>query len=206
MSQAAKAPEPSMEEILASIRRIIAEDDSEARGPEPAGAAIAPPPKPPEAGAPAAVAPQSAPAGQDEIDAMISEMEQASPKPNGKAPHDSADVLKLTESLAAPPAQPPVFRTEGLSDVFPSEMTAGQPHRSSRALAESALMSSATSAAVDAAFNTLAQTVMAQNSRTLEDLVAEMMRPMLKAWLDDNLPGLVERVVRAEIERVSRGR
>jgi cell pole-organizing protein PopZ len=47
---------------------------------------------------------------------------------------------------------------------------------------------------------------MAQNSRTFEDLVAEMMRPMLKAWLDDNLPGLVERVVRAEIERVSRGR
>jgi cell pole-organizing protein PopZ len=33
-----------------------------------------------------------------------------------------------------------------------------------------------------------------------------MLRPMLKVWLDDNLPGLVERLVRAEIERVSRGR
>jgi cell pole-organizing protein PopZ len=138
---------------------------------------------------------------------MISEMEQAPPKANRKAPHDGGgDVLDLTDSVAAPAAQPPVFRTEGQSDVFSSEMTPGQPYGSSRALAESALMSSATSAAVDAAFNTLAQTVMAQNSRTLEDLVAEMMRPMLKAWLDDNLPGLVERVVRAEIERVSRGR
>ena len=68
------------------------------------------------------------------------------------------------------------------------------------------LMSSETSAAVDSAFNTLAQTVLVQNARTLEDLVREMLRPMLKAWLDDNLPGMVERLVRAEIERVSRGR
>jgi cell pole-organizing protein PopZ len=68
------------------------------------------------------------------------------------------------------------------------------------------LLSSVTSAAVDSAFNTLAQTVLVQNARTLEDLVREMLRPMLKAWLDDNLPGMVERLVRAEIERVSRGR
>jgi len=68
------------------------------------------------------------------------------------------------------------------------------------------LLSNVTSAAVDSAFNTLAQTVLVQNARTLEDLVREMLRPMLKAWLDDNLPGMVERLVRAEIERVSRGR
>ena len=68
------------------------------------------------------------------------------------------------------------------------------------------LISSATSAAVDSAFNTLAQTVLANNARTLEDLVREMLRPMLKSWLDDNLPGMVERLVRAEIERVARGR
>lgn len=67
------------------------------------------------------------------------------------------------------------------------------------------LMSSKTSAAVDLAFNALAQTVLVQNARTLEDLVREMLRPMLKVWLDDNLPGMVERLVRAEIERVSRG-
>ena len=55
------------------------------------------------------------------------------------------------------------------------------------------------------AFNSLAQTVLVHNARTLEDLVREMLRPLLKTWLDDNLPGLVERLVRAEIERVARG-
>ena len=68
------------------------------------------------------------------------------------------------------------------------------------------LISNATQSAVNSAFNTLAQTVLVQNARTLEDLVREMLRPMLKTWLDDNLPGLVERLVRAEIERVSRSR
>ena len=57
--------------------------------------------------------------------------------------------------------------------------------------------------AVHAAFNALAQTVLVDNSRTLDDLVREMLRPMLKAWLDDNLPGMVERLVRAEIEHLS---
>ena len=52
----------------------------------------------------------------------------------------------------------------------------------------------------------LANIVLGQNARTLEDLVREMLRPMLKTWLDDNLPSMVERIVRAEIERVSRGR
>jgi cell pole-organizing protein PopZ len=60
--------------------------------------------------------------------------------------------------------------------------------------------------AVHSAFNALAQTVLVDNARTLEDLVREMRRPMLKSWLDDNLPTVVERLVRAEIERVSRGK
>ena len=70
----------------------------------------------------------------------------------------------------------------------------------------SGLISHTAAAAVDSAFNSLAQTVLGNNARTLEDLVKEMLRPMLKSWLDDNLPGLVERIVRDEIERVSRGR
>ena len=68
------------------------------------------------------------------------------------------------------------------------------------------MMSATTVSAVESAFNTLAHTVLSNNARTLEDLVKEMLRPMLKSWLDDNLPGLVERIVKAEIERVSRGR
>jgi cell pole-organizing protein PopZ len=90
----------------------------------------------------------------------------------------------MRQEPVRPPAPPPVLR----------------------AADEGGLLSPHTTAAVDLAFNTLAQTVLVQNSRTLEDLVREMLKPMLKAWLDDNLPGLVERLVRAEIERVSRGR
>jgi len=55
--------------------------------------------------------------------------------------------------------------------------------------------------AVHAAFNALAQTVLVNDFRTLEDLLREMLRPMLKSWLDDNLTNVVERLVRAEIER-----
>src|SRR5207247_2094673 len=68
------------------------------------------------------------------------------------------------------------------------------------------ILSHSTVSAVESAFNTLANTVLSNNARTLEDLVKEMLRPMLKSWLDDNLPGLVERIVKAEIERVSRRR
>ena len=56
------------------------------------------------------------------------------------------------------------------------------------------------------AFNPPGDTVLTSTARTLEDLVKDMLRPMLKAWLDDNLPPLVERLVRAEIERVARRR
>jgi cell pole-organizing protein PopZ len=217
MSQPAKAQEPSMEEILASIRRIIADDEGgKARAPEapkpaPAAAPARPTPPMPQAAAapkPAATAPR--PGNQDEIDAMLSGIDTSA----GRTPDDGiADVLNLTESMAAPAQQPPMFRTiDTQSDVFFSEESAEAApaapdmRRMAPPSFEPALMSSSTSQAVDAAFNTLAHTVLSQNARTLEDLVKEMMRPMLKAWLDDNLPGLVERVVRAEIERVSRGR
>jgi cell pole-organizing protein PopZ len=68
-----------------------------------------------------------------------------------------------------------------------------------------ALLSREATAAVDTAFNTLAQTVK-KHEPTLEDVVRETLRPMLKSWLDENLPGVVERMVQAEIERVARGR
>ena len=85
-------------------------------------------------------------------------------------------------------------------------MSVAEEQRRASWEAQRGLVSAATSAAVDSAFNTLAHTVLVQNARTLEDLVREMLRPLLKSWLDDNLPGMVERLVRAEIERVSRGR
>jgi cell pole-organizing protein PopZ len=71
---------------------------------------------------------------------------------------------------------------------------------------EQGLISPATAAAVDAALNTLAEAVQVRNGPSLEEVVTELLRPMLKSWLDENLPGLVERLVRAEIERVTRNR
>ncbi|ODN70847.1 PopZ family protein [Methylobrevis pamukkalensis] len=68
------------------------------------------------------------------------------------------------------------------------------------------LISDAVNASVNAAFGSLAHTVLTNNARTLEDLVADMLRPMLKQWLDDNLPTMVEHMVRAEIERITRRR
>jgi cell pole-organizing protein PopZ len=133
-----------------------------------------------------------------------------------------ADILDLTESMAtSPPPEPaasasPAFRTiDGNSDiVFNDEPVhpapasrMEEPRRpSAPSYADRELLSSRATAAVDSAFNSLAHTVLEQNARTLEDLVREMLRPMLKVWLDDNLPSMVERLVRAEIERVSRGR
>jgi uncharacterized protein len=217
MTQPAKSQEPSMEEILASIRRIIADDDATKSAPRPA-------PEPPKAAAPAprpAPPPQQrapAPPPAVEPEPSIEEpepppmMEEAEPEPLASADDQSSDVLDLTESMASPePEAMAQFRTiDGNFDVsYEEEKPAPPPHPAPEPYEErssSQLLSNATSAAVDSAFNTLAQTVLVQNARTLEDLVREMLRPMLKAWLDDNLPGMVERLVRAEIERVSRGR
>jgi uncharacterized protein len=220
MNQPAKAQEPSMEEILASIRRIIADDDGgKPQKPEPAPAKAAAAAPPPSKGP----APEPAAMSQDDIDAMLSSFDQPAPTPPPPPetePEPEAEVLDLTEAMAMPEPEPPAFRTIASEpDVMFAEPPAPEaepepepsPASPRRAVAappsasERSMLSAATSAAVDAAFHSLAQTVLVQNARTLEDLVKEMLRPMLKTWLDDNLPNLVERLVRAEIERVSRG-
>jgi len=220
MSQSAKAQEPSMEEILASIRRIIADDDTkpspkapEPPRPAPAAAAPARPAAPP----PPPVRPPAPPNKQDAIDAVLANMDAppAPPKAAPKPAAPAADVLDLTEAMTAAPPAPPSptsFRTiDGASDVVFAERgdapeAPRQPAPSPAPALDRGLMSASTRSAVDSAFNSLANTVLGNNARTLEDLVKEMLRPMLKTWLDDNLPGMVERIVRAEIERVARGR
>ena len=67
----------------------------------------------------------------------------------------------------------------------------------------SQLMPSEANNPVHSTWNVLAQTILVENGRTLQDLVREMLRPMLKSWLDDNLPTLVERIVLAEIEQMT---
>jgi cell pole-organizing protein PopZ len=231
MSQAAKVQEPSMEEILASIRRIIADDDAgkpakapEQGQPKPA-AAVAPArpaaPAPAAAGIDAALAdldkpkdalkadqpkPEPPKSGAPKSDALKSDAPKAeAPRPEPVNAETHSDVLDLTEAMTAPA---PAFRTiDGTSDIVFAERPPEPPRAPPPPpMPDTGLISSATAAAVDSAFNTLAYTVIGQNARTLEDLVKEMLRPLLKSWLDDNLPGLVERIVRAEIERVSRGK
>jgi len=227
MSQAAKAQEPSMEEILASIRRIIADDDAG----RPKAVEAPPPPPPPPKPAPVAEVPRPAPPArapappppappprpaaannQQEIDAMLADLDappKGAPKPAPKPAAPPADVLDLTEAMAAPPPPVASFRTiDGASDVVFTDRPAEPlpPRAPPQATADPALISNTTRTAVDSAFSSLASVVLGANARTLEDLVKEMLRPMLKSWLDDNLPGMVERIVRAEIERVSRGR
>jgi len=212
-----------MEEILASIRRIIADDDAnktvprEVEAPPPAARSDALPEPPVAAPAP-------------NVADILADVPAPPPADAEPEADQIPDILDLTESMAAPmPSEPapapdpaPQFRKiEANSDISfddpieePAEQSAAAEIRShySQEAADRGedergrLLSRATSAAVDSAFNTLAQTVLVQNARTLEDLVREMLRPMLKGWLDDNLPAMVERLVRAEIERVSRGR
>jgi uncharacterized protein len=203
MSQPAKAQEPSMEEILASIRRIIADDDVPKDPPKDAAKDA---PKPAAAKVAAAPAP-AAKNGQDDIDAMLAGFDAADRDEPAEAAPAEADVLDLTEQMQAKAA----FDTiDGPPDVefgeAPEPERSPPPPEAPWPMPDRRLLSPRTSAAVDMAFNSLAHTVLAQNSRTLEDLVKEMLKPMLKSWLDDNLPNMVERLVRAEIERVSRGR
>lgn len=209
MSQAAKAQEPSMEEILASIRRIIADDDVSR------SAAAAPPPPVVEAPRPAAVIPPPPPPPEPE---PVFQPPVFEPEPEPEPVVAEADILDLTEEMRAPAgapsfrtidAQPDIIFTEADAAAAKDEAEPDHLEAARQQLAASMsdpLLSSRAAASVDSAFNTLAQTVLVQNARTLEDLVKEMLRPMLKSWLDDNLPTLVERLVRAEIERVSRGR
>ncbi|MCB4770085.1 DUF2497 domain-containing protein [Ancylobacter sp. Lp-2] len=65
------------------------------------------------------------------------------------------------------------------------------------------LVSGAAGESVASSFGALSRTV-ASNTRSMEDVVTDALRPMLRSWLDENLPELVERLVRAEIERVAR--
>ena len=204
MTQPAKGQEPSMEEILASIRRIIADDGpanetTESRQANVATAresAAQAPPRPsaaPSHAAPSRGAPTSPPPRIAPADAAAS-----------TPPMTEEEIDSMLAHLRGTPRQPPAgpARTEAAAASEPAP-TLDAPRA---AVEERGLLSAATTATVDAAFDALARTAQARNGRTLEEVVSELLRPMLKAWLDENLPGMVERLVRAEIERVSRGR
>lgn len=171
MANPSTAHEPSMEEILASIRQIISEDSQGTMAPVENVRAEA-----------------SAPADQVDVEAFEAAMSRFEAVNEGTAAAERDLPARSAEPRPAPAAHQPPARSALETAI------AGQ------------LLSPEKGAAVSGAFGSLAHTILANSSRTLEDVVTEMLQPMLKTWLDDNLPSLVERMVKEEIERVSRGR
>jgi len=166
--------EPTMEEILASIRRIISEDDA-----------------PAEAAAPA-----------------------PEPEPVAEEPPAEDDVLELTDPID-PPA--PV-ESMGDIDVYspepepepapppPPPEPPPTPVFSREEVAETLVGDHASSLAATAFGSLSSALLMPKDGRTLEDVVRELLRPLLKEWLDQNLPRIVETKVEEEVHRIARGR
>jgi len=169
-----------MDDILASIRRILNEDEAEAANS--AAAAEEPQAEPPAAAAAAptspAVAPPSAP------------------------PAAAQEPLELTADMLATPPR------EAVATPTPVAAPVQEPP-SSPEMDMTGLIAPAAAAAATASIGSLLRTVSNERNATvyrggptLEDLVRDEIRPILKEWLDANLPSMVERLVRAEIERV----
>ncbi len=176
------AHEPTMEEILASIRRIISEDDApedaEAKAPEPAPVAAAPAPE---------------------------------PEPEVEEEPEEDDVLELTETYEAPKsafigdieAYEPEPEPE--PEPAPAPKPAPRPAAVAAPAAAGGLVSDRTAASAASAFGNLTGALLVpQSDRTLEDVTRDLLRPLLQAWLDENLPAIVEEQVRLEVERIAR--
>jgi cell pole-organizing protein PopZ len=166
--------EPSMEEILSSIKRIIAEDSD-----APAARARRHAAKP--------VQLAKKPIDPEPLEAAVETDEEAG---------DDAEILELTDAVAAPAPQPteePVMTSQAATARVESplpELVSAQAAIASRdALASlSRLVVKPEESAAD---------------NTLEGLVRDMLRPMLKEWLDARLPDMVEAMVAKEIARIS---
>ena len=188
------APEPTMEEILASIRRIISEDDAPASPAEPeAPVAAAPAPEPVSAPEPAPEPVAEAPAAFMDTAPSVAEHEAA-----------DDDVLELTDRYEAAPAQTigdlDVAEAEPVSSGYDSLV--GDSAAASAASAFAGLAASFKSA--EPAPAPRGADLNFASGATVEGMVAEMLRPMLKDWLDANLPGIVQASVQKEVERIAR--
>ncbi len=214
-----RAHEPSMEEILASIRKIIADDDalpitkpapdlrsSFASGrPFEANVTQFAPRIPPQARDHAPVA-ESTVADATPVESaapairMLEDVELASfaEIASQLSAHDftAASAAQAPDSSPAPiAAQTVELHMTPMTDLPPAQI-ANEP---------AVMISPEAGDSVSSAFRALSASVQMTNSETIERHVRELLRPMLKQWLDDNLPVMVERMVRAEIERVARG-
>ena len=190
-SASLKVNEPSMEEILASIRRIISDDDA-LRSSEPDE-------------------PSSSPLSNvlDIAELHVSPLIAPSPNESVLGPWSRGEALAVdthSEDDVVEDRHIPAARAERIPAPIavresPPVIAAPVEHA-----AAGVLISNETSASVSGAFDLLSASLKPSQPQTVDDLMKEMLRPMLKAWLNDNLPSLVERLVRDEIERVTRSR
>jgi cell pole-organizing protein PopZ len=172
-----RAHEPSMEEILASIRKIISED-----------VALPITPRLPPREAVSEPRPFVPPA-RPESDFSLSPPPPATPR-----------IPRVEPSFSTPTRAPETLRPLPPARPVPAPITPDLVDR------DEGLISDETGSAVAAAFQTLSAARPAMpGPEVMEAMARELLRPMLKEWLDDNLPTIVERLVRAEIERVARG-
>lgn len=179
------AHEPTMEEILASIRRIISEDDApeEKAKPEPEPEVVAAAPEP-------EITFDPEPEDEPEI-----EMEA-----------EEDDVLELTTPVAAPK---PAMSIGDIDAFDPDPVPAPAPKPAPAARVDydttSHIVSERTVQSAVSAFGQLTSaSLLPREGRTIEDLLTEILRPMLQNWLDGNLPAIVETAVREEVERLAR--
>ena len=207
MAKPNQVPESSMEEILASIRKIISEDEAKSPAVRPSSG-----PRP----VPTQPANNVSPLFRDEFPRAIDDNAKAEPAPiiGSRPVTDEPD-----DWISQRPIYSQFGEMRGTSDK--ADARKGPEKTASRAVAErearparpelppvkalpgGTLLSPRADAAVTSAFNHLAGTILNTNSRSIEQVAEDMLRPMLKDWLDENLPPMVERLVREEIERVS---
>jgi cell pole-organizing protein PopZ len=199
-----------MEEILASIRRIIADDQDRVLPARFSGASIRPV-------TPAEIPQQAFEAEEDEsAEDLAEDDEDAAP---GDAPlHELPASSDRAAEPAEEPGPPQAHASPEPAPRIPLESRQESPAPAQRIPFEAGqespapagrdepLVSPQAHAAAEQAFQRLSATAHPRSSLTMEEHVTEMLRPMLKAWLDENLPALVERLVEAEIERIRRGR
>jgi len=190
MSADAAAAEPTMEEILASIRRIISEDDKPAdAAPAEEVLELTEPVKPEP------VLPKEN-NSQDDIDSLFD-----TPEPVVEA---AAEELIVTDWPEPEPEPVPI-------PVPEAAYQAPEPRPIVAAPLSDALISPVTASAASSALSRLqsisnsAVGLEAVGGITVEALARELMRPMLKEWLDANLPTIVEAQVAAEVARIGRG-
>jgi len=202
MSDTKAQPEPTMEEILASIRRIISENDEEGRPVAQVGG-LAPEDNVLEltdmVADDGSVVSLTAPAEEEmaDVEAEADLGDDIPPLPD--------------DGVAGEPDDDSEVMMEDAQDdkiEFSSEELIGQVKPTG---IDEGLMSATAAGATAAAFAALARSSQSRDGglalgsgRTLEDLVQEMIRPMIKEWLDKNLPPMAERLVRKELERLSR--